>query len=673
MFKRALLLCLLCLNFLTVGSAALNPVQAQGNGVEPGETFATNPKDRTTNITATVVDNTPPTTPILVSPTNNSFATVNKPDFVWEASTDANGIGKYQLYLDGTQLYGDLPTGSSETSQYVLVFNSSTNRYTLTPKAGLAEGPHTWKIRASDTLNLSTDSATWSFTIDTAAPSFVITQVGEESTSISAQDISTIPTDPIELDQNQPLLSGSGEANSSVDITITIPGDPTQHVVFSIGADGTWQYQLGILPRDVEITLDFLITDQAGNLSVLSGLKILIKTQVIVFPPVTPSPSSPIGSISPSPEASPLITIPIIPPTEAIHELIQEVTERIPSPITALMAQIPVQIQEAVIDTAQNLAPISALIANAAAPVFTTLAVASQLGGGFSFSLLMSMLQAIGILPKKRPQGLVYNSQTGEPIPFVRLIMSSVGLKQSATESLQETVVTDTRGIYQGIKLPPGKYQIQAVHQEYFFPTSQKRPPLMSFQEFYKGEVFDITSDQEEQLFLIPIDPKGEAQLPQGTWKRLRLKLARVKLRDLTVPLFSFSVLVTTFFPTLLNFGILAIYGLIFAKQAIHRLRIPHIAGKVVDDQGNPLGQGIIRVSQAENNQLVAITTTNDEGEFEVFIKPDVYQIAVTHYGYARIVKGAQLSFEAIDTRQESVYLVITMTDIRGMYKELGI
>lgn len=680
MLKKLFTCCLILIGVFVVHLVSLSPIFAQDSGVEPGETFETNPKDRSTTVTATVLDNTPPTTPILIAPDNNSYATVNKPDFIWEASSDANGISHYQFFLDGSQLFGDLPTYSTETSQYLLVYNATTDRYTLTPKAGLAEGTHTWKIRVFDTLDQNTDSATWTFTIDTAAPSFVITHIGDQNTSISAQDSSTVPSEPIELTENQPLLSGTGEANSTVSLTVTIPGDPTQHVTFPIAANGTWQHQLGILPRDITITLDFVITDQAGNVSVLSGVQIVIKKEVIVYPPASDAAGSPTvtpsSSITPSPAASPIISIPVIPPTEVIHEVIQEVTERIPSPIVALVEQLPEEVQQTVIQTTQTIAPAAALIANTAIPAFTTLAVASQLGGGFSASMILTALQAIGLLPKKKPQGLVYNSQTGEPVPFVRLTIKAANLtpeQNETADSILETVITDTHGIYQGVSLPNGKYQMTAAHQEYFFPTSQNRPPLMSFQEFYKGEVFDISSQQDAPLFLIPVDPKQASDLPSGVWKRMQLKLAKVRLRDLTVPLFSFSVLVTAFFPTFINFFILGIYGLIFTRQAIQSLRVPHIGGKVVDEQGNPLGRGIVRVSHAENNQLVAITTTDDNGEFEVFVKPDIYQISVTHYGYARIVEGAQLSFEAIDTRQESVYLVIPMTNVSEMYKELGI
>lgn len=197
---------------------------AQEGGIDTGETGGTNPKPRQANVTATVADHTPPSVPILIAPDNGSTITDSTPTFIWEGSTDDRGIGKYELYLDGSVLFGSIPTGATTNSSYTLTYDSATHRYSLTPSTALAEGNHTWKVRAIDIYDNYTDSVTWSFTLDSPPPTFILTDIGEVEVSISAQDITTVPDEPIEIEENEPLLLATGEANSTVEVTLTIPG-----------------------------------------------------------------------------------------------------------------------------------------------------------------------------------------------------------------------------------------------------------------------------------------------------------------------------------------------------------------------------------------------------------------------------------------------------------------
>lgn len=457
---------------LAVGSLVFSPwVQAQTSDTE-GVT-----------VSLRVPTNDNPTTPILISPPNNSYVTTSLVTFVWQGSTDSHGIGEYELYLDGSLYFDNIPTSDTDNSEYTLTYNSTTNEYTLVIKSPLAEGSHTWKISAVDTLGSGrTDSATWTFIVDTQAPSFIITDIGDAAVTISAQDITTIPSSPVELTNNEPLLQGTGEANSTVILTVTIPGDPTQTFTFTIDAGGSWSQQLGILPRGVVMTLDFVITDLAGNVSVLSGVQFIITQEVIVFPPVSPSPSA-------SPEV-PLIAIPITPPREILFNLAQEIFELLPDTLKTLVASIPPQIR--------NLGPISTALVIAAIPLLATASIATQFGVRFSLELLARILQALGLVPAGKPRGFVFDSHNHKGIPFALLTITSVPEKtlpltadpntlNLATTPLIETVVSDVEGVYKGVELPPGKYQIDVRHQEYRFPTIKPRPAYLTLRDFYKG------------------------------------------------------------------------------------------------------------------------------------------------------------------------------------------
>jgi hypothetical protein len=667
--------------FLTLGFAAaifatsINPVFAE-----------------VVNVTATVADNVPPTTPILVSPSNGSYVTDSTPSFVWEESTDDNGIGEYILELDGSTLFDNIPTSDIENVDYILEYDAVDGEYTLTPKSGISDGTHTWKIRAEDTLGNGTDSATWSFTMDTLAPAFVISDFGELTVSISAQDPGTIPVSPLELDDNEPLIIATGEASSDVATILTIPGDPTQNFSNGLDGSGNWSLQLGILPRDVVMTLDFTITDTAGNVSILSGLEFIINTTVIVIPPVTPTPTptpSPTPSPSPSPtptpdvtpapsptptpsptlpplpEPSPIIEIPLIPPREIIHEVTQEISERFPTPLRNLVAATP----EEIIQIVEDSAPFSGAIVTAALPVATAIAVGSQFGGGLSISIFLKILQALGLIPGGKPQGLVFNSKTYEPVAFALLTITN---KMSKKTPVVETVVTDVHGVYSGVKLQPDSYEITVSHQEYRFPTVEPRPQYVQMSDYYKGEMFNVSSSTEEQLFLIPVDPVTD----QGTKSfkaKLRVQMAHLsKLTSvMTMPMFVLSGILALLFPSFWNWAVFLLYAAAVAYKSIGWFKVPQVTGTVIDENGNPIAHAVIRMSQSETNQLSSVITTNEKGEFKVFGPKTKYELVVTKPGYVWAAEGSALSFYEVDATVENQNVVVAMQPVGSIYEGL--
>ncbi len=617
------------------------------------------------HVTVTIPVNTPPSIPILISPENNSYVNTTTVTFVWQAATDQYGIAEYELYLDGNLYFDNIPTTSTSNGQYTLVYDSGTDTYTLTVVVPLTEGTHTWKIRALDVQSAGTDSVTWSFTIDSLAPSFVITEIGGVAVSISAQDISTVPATPIELENNEPLLIGTGEPNSTVNVTVTIPGDPTQSFTFVINPDGTWSLQLGILPRDTVITLDFVIIDLAGNVSVLSGVQFIITQDVIIFPPPSPSASpgaSPVASPTP-----PLIAIPLTPPREAIYNFLQELLERLPAPLQALVASLP-------LETIRNLGPISTALVIAAIPLLTTAAIATQFGARFSLEILARILQALGLIPSGKPRGFVFDSRTHKGIPFALLTITSVDTTGTPGEAnvvdfdhtpLIETVVSDVEGVYKGVELPLGKYQIDVRHQEYRFPTARPRPPYLTTHDYYKGEEFEIASEKDaELLFLIPMDAIEESG--KRTWKnQVRVSLAYLSRFGamLILPLFVISGILTLLFPSIWNWLVFGTYAAMVAYKSVGWFKIPRLTGVVIDTHGIALENAIVRIIISENSELAVVTNTKADGRFAAFVAPGKYQISIVNPGYVWTDTPVG-SFYEVDLTEQSQHLVATMEQV---------
>jgi len=143
----------------------------------------TDPIDRTATVSATVPTAPPssanlaPTSPILLRPADNTTTSDNVPELVWRLSTDPDGNTiTYTLYLDGIATYlGISGLGSSSGTNYTAYLEG--NEIRLLPTTPLAEGLHTWYVRAYDVNNLSSSSTIWSFTVDNTPPFILISDI----------------------------------------------------------------------------------------------------------------------------------------------------------------------------------------------------------------------------------------------------------------------------------------------------------------------------------------------------------------------------------------------------------------------------------------------------------------------------------------------------------------
>lgn len=95
-----------------------------------GKGYYTSP----TNSNTYVIDTNAPSAVTLVAPTNFSQTGQTQPTFTWDAATDASGIYGYIISIDGETSFAGTNT-------------------TFTPATNLAEGYHTWSVRAIDVVN----------------------------------------------------------------------------------------------------------------------------------------------------------------------------------------------------------------------------------------------------------------------------------------------------------------------------------------------------------------------------------------------------------------------------------------------------------------------------------------------------------------------------------------
>jgi len=631
-------------------------------------------------VTATMPDVQDPSIPILISPENEAIINTETPEFIWQESTDNVAISYYQLHLDGSLLFDNIPLVDTDNSEYTLDYDEVTGYFHLIPKASLTETSHTWKIVVFDTSDNSSESEEWSFTIDITLPEFILTDIGEVAVFISAADPLTIPEDPVILSDNEPLLVAYGEIGSTVDCTLIIPDDPTQYDTAVIDALGDWSWQLGILPRDKVMILNCTITDLATNISLLTGVQFLIETPY--FPPsptptptleptitptlepsVTPSPTPTleptiIPSITPTPP--PEIRIPIIPLREIIIEAIQELLELIPQPIKDLIENIPDWIKEPIQDVAEDLAPVANVVILVVPTAIATVSILTQFGNQFSVKFLLKILQALGLLPSKEPHGLVFNSNTYEGIPFAQIDIT--GKTKRKEIPISETLITNNMGMYQGIELPAGKYKIKVSHADFIFPTKKKRPRNLDFKHFYKGETFPIEVFNQMEFFMIPMDPINPKRV-YSTSTRLRILSSRFTnlTGKLNFPLFILSGILAIVFPTTWNYVIFGLYSLGTLQKVRQKLRLASISGQILDENQQPMHDVVVKLLLIEENSVASIAISSKKGKFSFYNKKGRYQLIALKSGHEQQTTGRVMTLNETDSRYENQRVQLLM------------
>ncbi len=287
--------------------------RAQEGGVAPGETTATNPKDRDLSVTASVTARGgPPPYPILVSPAQNAILTSGVVTFVWQEVTGHTAaLDRYELNLNGTKKFGDISLTAETTADYVLTI--SDGKYYLALKADkyLIDGLYTWHIRVVDVNGLGSDSTTRTFTVDSTPPPLLVTGIDGQAVTISAADPNSISSEPITVQHSQPLLIGKTDAGAEVQLTVTYPDGSTASYKVTADINGVFGFTLESLTANQVISLKFIAIDLAGLSTVLDGVRLQYQPRVIVIPIPPIIPGLPPEIIIPVPS---LPSLPIVPP-----------------------------------------------------------------------------------------------------------------------------------------------------------------------------------------------------------------------------------------------------------------------------------------------------------------------------------------------------------------------
>jgi hypothetical protein len=183
--------------------------------------------DTTTSISV-ICDQDPPSAFELISPEDNSWAPA-KPNYSWEKSTDAlSGIAGYDLYVDNNKINAELIIGES-----------------FTATSALTNGTHEYYVIARDKAGNQKQSVTFSFEVDSDAPTaFNLTAPAEGAYIESAFDVI--------------WTESSDQTSGLAAYDIYIDGEKLTETTDTL-------YHIDEVPADGSHTLYILARDVAGN------------------------------------------------------------------------------------------------------------------------------------------------------------------------------------------------------------------------------------------------------------------------------------------------------------------------------------------------------------------------------------------------------------------------
>ncbi|MBN2057275.1 MAG: right-handed parallel beta-helix repeat-containing protein [Candidatus Saganbacteria bacterium] len=189
------------------------------------------------------IDSNGPSTPNLITPANGTTVTDTTPTLTWEASADSlTGIASYEIHFDLT-----------------LITQDATTAFTL--PAPLADGCHTWEVRARDGAgNWGAYSTTFTFEVNSSIPAV---------SSIVLRDLNT--GSQIYTNDRMVSLEALGVSGSPIEMIISQSGtfsgaswqaylNPTTFEVTAGDGGKTVYYKLRDADLDESSTVEALIT-----------------------------------------------------------------------------------------------------------------------------------------------------------------------------------------------------------------------------------------------------------------------------------------------------------------------------------------------------------------------------------------------------------------------------
>ena len=245
---------------------------------------------------------------------------------------------------------------------------------------------------------------------------------------------------------------------------------------------------------------------------------------------------------------------------------------------------------------------------------------------------IVNLIFSIPFYRRRRPYGIVYDSETKEPIDpaYVTVFNADTGAQL-------DTKITDINGRY-GFLLPVGNYRMIAQKTHYVFPSVKlmNKQSDEVYDNLYFGDVFAVTDQNKNAIITLnmPMD-RTETDWNQEEKKRMGLwdfftrnsKLWERVSMTLFIFGFLFSIYALIVYPTLWNIIVFILY-IVFTLFQLFGFG-PIKIGTITDRMGRPVPHAVVRVWNAHLGTQIAQRVANENGQYYLLVSKGDYYITV--------------------------------------------
>ena len=240
-----------------------------------------------------------------------------------------------------------------------------------------------------------------------------------------------------------------------------------------------------------------------------------------------------------------------------------------------------------------------------------------------------NMLLTLAFGRRKRPWGVVYDSETKEPLdPAYISVVDTVSGKEVATQ------ISDINGRF-GFLLSDGTYRMIANKTHYLFPSKKLAGKMNDevYRDLYFGETFSVSGNEKVITLNIPMD-RIETDWNQEEKRRRNLMHYVTRNRLLWDAIFDVlfavgfiaSIFITYYSFVWWNVAMVIIYCAITISRIFG---VGPVRPGLVTRNGKPLAYAIVRVQNITLGTEISHKITNSDGEYYILVPRGEYTITI--------------------------------------------
>jgi len=444
-------------------------------------------------------------------------------------------------------------------------------------------------------------------------------------------------------DQNRKLVyvGANGFPNGTVHIVLTGPNGYLLNEEVSVDAFGNWSFTTQPLTKEGDYETWAYSLDTNGQSGPVSPTQqIYVPRAPDVDDGTVTDPIIPTDPVVPDDDLTPKDETDESKDEKLVNEESSPSTgEKIKSSAPTLLPELPGPLEDWRQDIAISMEgnPVGFFFLGiifagiASVPVFFKLGSVGQL-----LTALQGMLQNSYVLPfifgrSKKRTGLVYNSQTGEPIPLAKVRLFN--------ENGQEmgTFITDTTGTY-NFSVTEGKYILDVEKKGYAF-YGNNNTSAVYYASSYSGDQIICTESKNVISQDIALSPVFYEKQEEVEHDKFEIIFDILFIAGFFISVLFFIIHTTTwyFLPPLI-FIASGFLQRIYARKLTY--------GLIIREKDTREPNAIIEVYDKITGAFVARTISDIKGRYYLMLDPGIFSLTVSRKGEDAWTKGEIVTSE---------------------------